>query len=302
MLLGVAGAIALILAGTALIPQVDHSSTTFPEASPGTKPPVQRQIQGLPRPAAPFQASNEALDRGEANSMQVLANDPGSTTAPEGRTGTKASPQSNITESAEKPANAAEARELAKESVTESGAEPSLASGSSENSATSTAPNSEPEMAANTKAELPPPPPSSSVVREAAKSKPARYLSGDFMEKNGPVGRLQGTVAVRFIVDRNGRARGCRATGGSGNAALGTITCQLVEDRLRFEPALDSQGRPIQSELRTTYNWVRKRKRWNAKSICGIGRRGCGDWAMRNISFLHMNYMFQMGSWLMNST
>lgn len=87
---------------------------------------------------------------------------------------------------------------------------------------------------------------------------PARHIGGSLIDASKPVGRLRGTSSVRFTVDRDGRATHCQTTGGSGNAALGSITCQLVEDRLRFSPATDAAGRPTSSEVSTTFNWEKK--------------------------------------------
>ena len=113
-------------------------------------------------------------------------------------------------------------------------------------------------QAANGDSTIPQPRSAPPAVRSMAKS--AEYVSGDLVSKDAPVGRLKGTVSVRFTVDREGRANRCQPTGGSGNAALGSITCQLVEDRLRFSPARDAAGRPTPSELSTTYNWMGKPK------------------------------------------
>lgn len=89
----------------------------------------------------------------------------------------------------------------------------------------------------------------------------AKWVSGELVEKDNPGGRLKGTVNVRFTVERNGRTTDCRPVGGSANAALGSITCQLIEQRVKFTPALDSAGQPISSELRTSHTWGRRSRR-----------------------------------------
>lgn len=54
-----------------------------------------------------------------------------------------------------------------------------------------------------------------------------------------------GTVYLRFIVDTDGRAHGCRVTRTSGNDALDATTCRLIEQRLRYRPETDGDGRPV---------------------------------------------------------
>lgn len=57
--------------------------------------------------------------------------------------------------------------------------------------------------------------------------------------------RAGGTVITRFSVGTDGRASGCRVTTSSGNAELDATTCRLIEQRFRYEPARDGQGRPV---------------------------------------------------------
>lgn len=90
---------------------------------------------------------------------------------------------------------------------------------------------------------------------------PAKWISGGLLDRDNPYGRLEGTVNLRFTVTPAGRASDCRPVNGSGNASLGALTCRLVQERLRFSPALDGSGRPVASELRTSYTWGRKRRR-----------------------------------------
>ncbi len=89
----------------------------------------------------------------------------------------------------------------------------------------------------------------------------ARWISGDLVDQDNSPGQLKGRVDVRFTVDANGRTTDCRPVGGTANAALGSITCQLIEQRLKFRPALDPDGAPISSELRTSYTWGRRQRR-----------------------------------------
>ena len=114
-----------------------------------------------------------------------------------------------------------------------------------------------------TQADSAPPPPEPQQAAPipppmASRMAPAALIGGGLYDSDNPGGMLQGTVNVRFTVTSDGRATGCRPTASSGNPGLDGHTCQLVEQRLRFRPALDVEGRPTTSEANATYTWLRK--------------------------------------------
>lgn len=88
---------------------------------------------------------------------------------------------------------------------------------------------------------------------------PAQWVSGGLQDSDYPKralkDRLQGRVSVRFTVLTSGRINNCRITASSGSSLLDQTTCQLLTERLRFRPARDSQGRPIETELNSDYTW-----------------------------------------------
>ena len=53
-----------------------------------------------------------------------------------------------------------------------------------------------------------------------------------------------GRVFVAVRVQLDGRATDCKVNRSSGNPIVDGWTCRLVEERVRFRPAVDSQGRP----------------------------------------------------------
>ena len=53
-----------------------------------------------------------------------------------------------------------------------------------------------------------------------------------------------GRVFVAVRVQLDGRATDCRVNRSSGNAIVDQWTCRLVEERVRFRPAIDGEGRP----------------------------------------------------------
>jgi protein TonB len=88
---------------------------------------------------------------------------------------------------------------------------------------------------------------------------PAQWLSGGLQNSDYPRAalrnKLQGRVSVRFTVHTSGRISNCRITSSSGSPILDATTCQLLTDRLRFLPARDGAGRPIDSDLGSDYTW-----------------------------------------------
>ncbi len=98
---------------------------------------------------------------------------------------------------------------------------------------------------------------SAPVVNRAAAPK---WISGSLVKGDNPRGRYRGTVTVRFTVQPNGRVSGCRTAVSSGSSALDARTCQLVEQRLRFRPALNWQGQAIPYETRAIYTWGAKHR------------------------------------------
>ena len=67
--------------------------------------------------------------------------------------------------------------------------------------------------------------------------------------------RAEGTVVARLNVGANGRVTSCSVTRSSGNSALDETTCRLIQQRFRFDPATDSQGRPIPSVTGWQQRW-----------------------------------------------
>lgn len=77
----------------------------------------------------------------------------------------------------------------------------------------------------------------------------ARRISGRITNADYPpsarAARQGGTVTTYFNVGEDGRASKCRVIKSSGNADIDAITCRLIEQRFRFEPARNKAGRPI---------------------------------------------------------
>ncbi len=78
--------------------------------------------------------------------------------------------------------------------------------------------------------------------------------NADYRRTRPPRGAA-GTVFVSYRVRADGRVDRCAVLNSSGYAVLDEATCELIEQRFRFEPARDAGGRAIDWEVRTDYTW-----------------------------------------------
>ncbi|MFN9632676.1 MAG: energy transducer TonB [Erythrobacteraceae bacterium] len=78
----------------------------------------------------------------------------------------------------------------------------------------------------------------------------------DYPVPPGGRGARKGTeVIVRVTVGTDGRARGCTVYRPSPDAEADRITCQLVESRLGFRPAMDGEGNPVAAPFYWRQRW-----------------------------------------------
>lgn len=89
---------------------------------------------------------------------------------------------------------------------------------------------------------------------------PPRRIGGGISDRDYPRelsdAGISGTVAVRYRVGIDGRARECTVTRSSGSAALDAHTCALIERRFRFRPSRDAAGRPVPSIIVENHSWI----------------------------------------------
>ena len=85
-----------------------------------------------------------------------------------------------------------------------------------------------------------------------------RIKDSDYPEAAADAG-ASGTVQVRYFVNVDGRVSGCVVTKSSGNAALDETTCRLIEQRYRYDPSRDADGRPVRSIIVVNQDWVLER-------------------------------------------
>lgn len=73
--------------------------------------------------------------------------------------------------------------------------------------------------------------------------------------EGGREARRGSEVIVRVIVGTDGRARDCSVYRASADPQADAITCQLVEERLRFRPAMDANGNPVPAPFYWRQRW-----------------------------------------------
>src|SRR4051812_5005935 len=88
---------------------------------------------------------------------------------------------------------------------------------------------------------------------------PPRQIRGEIRDRDYPRGAsaegLGGTVSVIYTVETDGRATHCAITHSSGSPELDDTTCELIEQRFRFEPSRDRSGRPVSSRIVQNHEW-----------------------------------------------
>lgn len=89
----------------------------------------------------------------------------------------------------------------------------------------------------------------------------AGELSGRDYPRSAKRARAGGTVLIRYMVGVDGRPSGCTITQSSGNRDLDETTCRLIEQRFRYEPARDAEGRPVPDMQAGRHIWWTEPKR-----------------------------------------
>lgn len=90
-------------------------------------------------------------------------------------------------------------------------------------------------------------------------STPPRRIRGRISDRDYPRAAGEagagGMVSVIYAVETDGRATNCRITRSSGNVALDSTTCRLIEERFHFNPSRDRNGRPVRSRIVQDHYW-----------------------------------------------
>ncbi|HEX7695395.1 MAG TPA: energy transducer TonB [Sphingomonas sp.] len=104
----------------------------------------------------------------------------------------------------------------------------------------------------------PPAPPAPPRVSKAAglKGNPGQFFSNDNYPPSAIRAGAQGRVVAKLTVGTNGRVTNCTITTSSGNNDLDETTCRIARSRVRFTPAQDQNGTPIESSYTLPVRWV----------------------------------------------
>ncbi|MGV3769904.1 MAG: energy transducer TonB [Sphingobium phenoxybenzoativorans] len=102
-----------------------------------------------------------------------------------------------------------------------------------------------------------PPPPPAPVVSKAAgaKGNPASWVSSDDYPASALRAEAEGTSAITWEINEQGRVENCRVTSSSGNADLDEAACKAMTRRGRYTPAVDQNGSPIRSSQSRRIVW-----------------------------------------------
>jgi protein TonB len=87
-----------------------------------------------------------------------------------------------------------------------------------------------------------------------------RWVKGRIRDKDYPRGAgeagVGGIVMVRYVVEIDGHASHCQVIRSSGHWDLDEATCRLIEQRFRYKPARDRNGRPVASVMEGRHEWI----------------------------------------------
>lgn len=125
----------------------------------------------------------------------------------------------------------------------------------------STQPTAPPYVPAPPAPPAPPPAPPAPRLAQAAvpRGSPGDWFSDEFYPPAAKRAGVQGRVSVALSVGADGKVADCRVTASSGNADLDETTCRLAKRFGRYKPALDENGKPIESQVRIpAVRWVLK--------------------------------------------
>ena len=96
----------------------------------------------------------------------------------------------------------------------------------------------------------------SRISRPARSLRPLREL---FTRGSYPSQALRegntGVVGLSLLIDETGKVRDCMVEDTSGFATLDTMSCQVITEQAKYEPALGVDGKPVKSADFHRINW-----------------------------------------------
>jgi TonB family protein len=67
---------------------------------------------------------------------------------------------------------------------------------------------------------------------------------------------IQGSTTMEILIDERGGVADCSITETSGHSTIDAQSCAIVQERAKFEPALDAQGKPTRSSFTQRITWM----------------------------------------------
>ena len=101
-------------------------------------------------------------------------------------------------------------------------------------------------------------PPAAETVRDLPPASLRGYISTNDYPAEAFAKGEQGSVEFRVLVGIDGSVKSCTVTKSSGSPALDTRTCAIMQERLRFLPARDDQGQPVEDYYSSAVTWRMK--------------------------------------------
>ena len=100
---------------------------------------------------------------------------------------------------------------------------------------------------------------SAAPAAQTVRDLPPASLRGYISTKDYPAEAFakgeQGSVEFRVLVGIDGAVKSCTVVKSSGSSALDARTCAIMRERLRFLPARDDEGRPIEDYYSSAVAW-----------------------------------------------
>lgn len=97
----------------------------------------------------------------------------------------------------------------------------------------------------------------SDALRQKARPKTplVRMFSTDDYPGQAVSNREGGTTSVALLIDEKGVVQDCMVDGTSGIATLDAQTCIIIQKRVKFEPAIDKDGKPVKHHYMQRVRW-----------------------------------------------
>ena len=100
----------------------------------------------------------------------------------------------------------------------------------------------------------PPDTPNPRLSREPVGDLQKVFTGDDFPMHAAHLG-LQGSTTMEILIDEKGAVADCSVTETSGYSTLDAQSCAIVQERARFGPAIDAQGKPTRSSYSQRITW-----------------------------------------------